>query len=254
MYYEKVGDTTTYYIDNADVFPVSIVFTEQPDFVNMIVSEKLKLTQVIPANAAKIPLINFVILDKRKSSGIRKMPGYRSFMGNITINKYDADFVYDLPFKKGATFNVYQGNNGNFSHQNEFAIDFTMPIGTEILAAREGMVIDVKEDSNSGCPAQKCANQGNVISIMHSDGTIGRYYHLQFQGSKVNVGDQVIKGQTIGLSGNTGWSSGPHLHFETYLPTDKGPKFMRTIKTIFRIGDGTKSEFLKEKQNYTRNY
>ncbi len=79
----------------------------------------------------------------QKSDGTKFSYKYKTALGDITIKKYDTSFAYDLPFQKGKLFRVYQGYNGVFSHQNEKAIDFTMPEGTEILAAREGMVVQI---------------------------------------------------------------------------------------------------------------
>lgn len=254
MYFEKKQDTIAYYVDNNDVFPVSLVFAEQPVLENMRKPETFKLIQVIPANAVKIPVIYFVITDKKKAYGIKKMPSYKAYMGDVTIKSYDSEYQYDLPFKKGNSYTVYQGYNGTFSHQNEFSLDFTMPEGTEISAAREGKIIEVVQHNNSGCATQNCANQGNYVAIMHSDGTIAQYFHLKHNGSRVKIGDEVTKGQTIASSGNTGWSNGPHLHFVCFLPSDIAPKYKKTVKTLFKTGDGSKVEYLKEKSQYTKGY
>ena len=254
MYAERNGDATTFYIDNKDIYPVTISFDEQPVYVNMKKPEFFKPLMVIPANARKFTVAHFSIINKSKPSAVRLMPGYTTYLGDVTLVKYDADYIYDLPFKKGASFLVYQGYNGTFSHQNDNAIDFVMPVGTEITAAREGLVIDVMQDSNTGCAMERCADLGNAVAILHADGTVAKYFHLQFKGARVNKGDMVLRGQTIGLSGNTGFSSGPHLHFECHLPTNKGPKYARTIKTLFKTGNGKNVEYLKEKTSYSKNY
>lgn len=120
-----------------------------------------------------------------------------------------------LPFPKGKAVTVSQGNNGYFSHygSSEYAIDFPVEEGTEIVAAREGTVWAVRGDSNSGCATEDCADQANYVIIDHGDATFGIYYHLKKDGALVTPGTKVCKGQKIALSGNTGFSSGPHLHF-----------------------------------------
>ena len=120
-----------------------------------------------------------------------------------------------LPFEAGRTVTVSQGFNGYFSHYSDsrYAVDFPVDEGTTVVAARGGMVWRVKEDSNSGCAEDTCASQGNYVIIDHGDATFGYYYHLQQNGALVAAGDQVCVGQPIGKSGNTGFSSGPHLHF-----------------------------------------
>ncbi|MBW2276667.1 MAG: M23 family metallopeptidase [Deltaproteobacteria bacterium] len=126
----------------------------------------------------------------------------------------DLQFVR-LPFEQGAMVDISQGNHGYFSHYDNsvHAVDFPCSEGTTIVAARRGVVKSLYEDSDTGCPDPDCADDGNYVIIDHGDATFGRYWHLQQGGALVGVGDQVQRGEPIGLSGNTGWSTGPHLHF-----------------------------------------
>jgi murein DD-endopeptidase MepM/ murein hydrolase activator NlpD len=240
-------------MDNSDPFPYSFEFFDQPQVENMrSIGEHFNNRYVIEGNTSKMRLAQFVPLDTKISFAFKKIPRFRISRGNIWKTDYDVDYMYDLPYNKGGIFMVIQGYNGEYSHKNQYAVDFKMPEGTEILAAREGYVTEIKQDSNIGCPSEACVSQGNFVRIIHSDGTIAEYYHLKYNGAKVKTGDKVEKGQTIGLSGNTGWSSGPHLHFDCYLPGLKGKRIY--VKTLFRINDGEKTKYLIQGNNYKRDY
>jgi murein DD-endopeptidase MepM/ murein hydrolase activator NlpD len=254
MYNERKGDTITFYVDNQEIYPVSLVFNGQPEINNLKKPELFKTTQVIPAKTVKQKVTYFVVNDKNKGWGIKKMPGYQSYMGDITIKNYDTQYVYDLPFGKGKALWIHQGYNGTFSHQNENSLDFIMPEGTEVLAAREGKVIDIVQSNNRSCPTRSCAPFGNYVSILHPDGTIAQYYHLEQNGVQVKLGDSVTKGQFIAYSGNTGWSSGPHLHFNVYISSATADKNRITVKTLFKTGHGDKVQYLEEGKSYARGY
>jgi murein DD-endopeptidase MepM/ murein hydrolase activator NlpD len=254
MYNERKGDTITFYVDNQEIYPVSLVFNGQPEINNLKKPELFKTIQVIPAKTVKQKVTYFVVNDKNKGWGIKKMPGYQSYMGDITIKNYDTQYVYDLPFGKGKALWIHQGYNGTFSHQNENSLDFIMPEGTEVLAAREGKVIDIVQSNNRSCPTRSCAPFGNYVSILHPDGTIAQYYHLEQNGVQVKLGDSVTKGQFIAYSGNTGWSSGPHLHFNVYISSATADKNRITVKTLFKTGHGDKVQYLEEGKSYARGY
>ena len=125
---------------------------------------------------------------------------------------------YSLPFEKGRSCRVGQGYNGRLSHRgvNQYAVDFAMPEGTIVCAARAGVVVDLKESSDTGGPDKEHADESNYVSIAHADGAIGEYHHLQLDGVLVEIGDRVAVGQAIARSGNTGYSTFPHLHFGVY--------------------------------------
>ena len=132
----------------------------------------------------------------------------------------DVEQWLSLPFPAGSVVEVGQGHSGYFSHNNEshFAIDFPLPEGSPIVAARAGVVLAARGDSNQGCGDISCADDANYVLIDHGDGTRGQYWHLQQNGALVVPGEFVCAGQLIGLSGNTGFSTGPHLHFAVIDP------------------------------------
>jgi len=132
--------------------------------------------------------------------------------------------TYLLPWRPGDYYELIQGNNSVADHQGveAYAFDFSLLPGTLVLAARAGTVSMVKSDSNEGGFNIAYANDANYVVIDHGDGTQALYLHLMYHGALVRVGEQVRQGQPIALTGDTGWTSGPHLHFavERSSPTD----------------------------------
>lgn len=143
--------------------------------------------------------------------------------------------VYCLPYHHGSRYLFVQGANSSFSHQHELSFDFKMASGSTICAAREGVVVAVKEDSDRGGLKNEYLSDGNHVIIRHTDGSMAQYWHLQQNGVLVNEGDSVIKGQPIGLSGNTGYSAFPHLHFQVTGTDGKDilPRFQTKKGIIF---------------------
>jgi hypothetical protein len=146
----------------------------------------------------------------------------------------DTSYVYWLPYEQGHKYFLVQGWASKYSHKDELSLDFKMKPGTKIFAAREGIVTAVKEDAETGGLKDEYLNNGNHIVIRHADGSNGGYWHLQKEGALVNIGDTVQKGQLIGLSGNTGYSAFPHLHFYVYKNEDG----FKTLPTRFITRSG----------------
>jgi murein DD-endopeptidase MepM/ murein hydrolase activator NlpD len=118
-----------------------------------------------------------------------------------------------LPFEARDTAFVSQGNNGRFTHQgaSRFAFDFNVPIGTAIVAAAAGVVLqtqDMFDRSNDMDP-----DQYNFVLLDHGNGLLTEYGHLRYHGTRVRPTQRVAQGELIGYSGDTGMSTGPHLHF-----------------------------------------
>ena len=120
-------------------------------------------------------------------------------------------YRYPLPWR-GGPFRLTQGPNGRFSHfgpKGRYAMDIAMPEGTPIIAARAGVVVKI-ENRQSGRGTQP---SGNFVRILHNDGTMGVYLHLQRGSVLVREGQQVAYGTPLARSGNTGRSTAPRLHF-----------------------------------------
>jgi len=133
---------------------------------------------------------------------------------------HDDNAVYQAPFAKNATFQISQAFSGKFSHtdeQNQYAVDFALPLNTPIHAARGGVVIEVNNDFYGSGTKQAYKSRANSVRILHSDGTMAIYAHLALEKAQVYPGLKVSAGQLIAYSGNTGFSTGPHLHFAVQL-------------------------------------
>jgi murein DD-endopeptidase MepM/ murein hydrolase activator NlpD len=171
--------------------------------------------------------------------------GIYFLIGSKVTNNLDV-YVYDLPFKPGTKHKVVQGYGGLFSHKSKAALDFDMPVGTAVYAAREGAIYSYKDDSNEGGPFTS-ERKANYIIIKHGDGSFGCYWHLEQHGIVTKNG-WVAKGQLIGYSGRTGFTLWPHLHFtvKRRLKYDKDS----FIKTKFRTSKGV--EILKAGESYEK--
>ena len=142
--------------------------------------------------------------------------------------KGDSSYAYALPFEKGSSYFLVQAYDSKLSHRGEFALDFKMKPGSKVAAARDGVVVAVKEDSKVGGTKKEYLSQGNYVIVQHSDGSYAHYWHLSHEGALVAMGDSVKSGQVIGLSGNTGYSAFPHLHFEVTSSAQTGSRQLPT--------------------------
>lgn len=156
----------------------------------------------------------------------------------------DSSHVYALPYTTGKSYLVVQGYFSHFSHRHRAAIDFKMKPGTTITAARDGVVIRLQKDQHIGGLNRKYRKFANYVVVQHDDGTRAGYWHLQKNGVLVQVGDTVRQGQPIALSGNTGYTAFPHLHFfvwagsdqqwqqlPTRFQTKNGPRYLRPMRS-----------------------
>lgn len=247
IYYEKSANGYSVYADNYEFCPTTIKI--HFDVNNLRLKDGNDQYYVLTPMKTKQLITTLSIQDRKKAYNFKYT--YKSNLGDHNLEKYDSDFQYNLPFSKSNSFILAQGYNGDFSHQNKNALDFSMPIGTKVKAVRDGIVVKVKENNSKNCGDESCKKFNNYITIYHSDGTFSEYTHIRKDGAIVKVGDKVKKGKTIAYSGNVGWSTGPHLHLVIFLQKLEN---RITLRTKFKTGTGENLEFLLEKQEYTRNY
>ncbi|MFY0592435.1 M23 family metallopeptidase [Roseivirga sp.] len=212
------GDTMKLYISNPK--PYAQTVSLKLAYSKMKLDGELKEFIVVPPNTDNFVAAKFFMEDIAASK--LNWAGSQYFMGDIYA-KHDDEYVYSLPYRKGDSYKIITPNNA----ENYFLL-IGMSEGTPIRAARDGEVLLVRSDSETGCAVVDCAKFANYIIIRHSDGTMALYSHLRKNGVDVKVGDLVKAGDYIGSSGNTGWSKSPRLRFEVF----KGNK---TIETKFRL-------------------
>ncbi|MGZ5070991.1 MAG: peptidoglycan DD-metalloendopeptidase family protein [Methylobacter sp.] len=144
---------------------------------------------------------------------------YRYMIGR-PLAHYSSTTGYLPPIAPNAAFQISQGFGGGFSHndeQNQYAVDIAMPVGTAVHAARSGIVLEAEDDFYKGGANKAYTSEANNIRILHDDGSMAIYAHLELEKAQVHPGMEVAAGQLIGYSGNTGFSTGPHLHFAVQI-------------------------------------
>lgn len=184
---------------------------------NKIFNEKYHLNDTILI----LPLEKRILKFEGKIDDDTKF-SYSSFLGNpynIT-NKNKLGY----PFPKGRKYKIIQGYNGKYSHNNDynrFALDFDLNVNDTICSADDGIIVGLIEDYKFGGNTQiwRENDRSNFITIYHPhSGVYTQYVHLIYKGSLVKLGDEVKKGQVIAISGITGFTDTPHLHFNVLIP------------------------------------
>ena len=157
------------------------------------------------------------VVEKQNSSKAMSFSSQFQFLPGDPEAVHSPEGPYRLPFALATTFPVSQAYPDRITHgdpSSEHAVDFSMPIGTPIYAARGGTIIEVASDFfDSGVDPSVDGPRANVVRVLHEDGTMALYAHLSWNSIRVVPGERVARGQYLADSGNTGFSTGPHLHF-----------------------------------------
>ena len=119
---------------------------------------------------------------------------------DVALGRIDADhddaYLYRLPYGDDVSFPIIQGYGAKLSHRGaeRYTLDFGMPVGTPVHAARDGTVVLVEDSHDVGCPREECGRFANFVVVLHSDGTTGEYFHLERGSVQVRVGEHVARG------------------------------------------------------------
>jgi len=211
---EREGSSTHFMVENSELTEVTMTF----DFA----TKNLKGDVAFPYTATFKPGETEAFTLSPMTTNSDWEYSYTNYYKLGSAVAVPDDYVYSLPYAPGTSHRITQGYNGKYSHQgsNKYAIDWQMPEGTVVCAARGGLVVKVKDDSDRGGGNIKFDPYNNYVLIRHDDGTLGHYCHLKKGGVMVHPGEVVKTGQPIALSGSTGFSTGPHLHFCVFIAHD----------------------------------
>lgn len=215
MYFKKnnVGDTLYLTLVNNMYGPVEVKIFPNDELKKVISAKEYFILKARDSMERAVSIPMAIIKD---SSDLRFTDFAKVDLKlGLPSTKHVEDYEYALPYPKGKKYRIVQGFNGKFTHNSKksrYAIDFNLNIGDTICAAREGIVVRTR-DRFKEHGGKSLIDKANLITILHDDGTLAQYVHLDYQGVLVEPGEQVKKGQPIGISGYTGFARGAHLHF-----------------------------------------
>jgi murein DD-endopeptidase MepM/ murein hydrolase activator NlpD len=235
---------THFYVENDELCEITMSF--ELGLRNLKPNSGAALTATFPPQK----ITEAFVLEPQKDDAPWEYSYTNYFKLGSSIAIHDDKHVYQLPYAPGSKYKVTQAYGGTFSHKgsNKYAIDWQMPEGTPVLAARDGVVVKTKDDSSTGGGNIRFDPYNNYVLIRHDDGTLGHYCHLQKSGVCVKPGQLVHTGDMIARSGNTGFSSGPHLHFAVFKTRDGKERISLPIR--FRTND-EQATTLAEGRRYT---
>lgn len=237
---EKVGNARYEVIARNRGYAPCWVRVEFLQAHNIRADAPLALEQLVPAGSTKI-MATLSAQDVRETMAFRLSTAFS--IGDPDA-VHDPQAVYRLPYPDDRSFAVSQAPGGPITTHTTpaaaEAVDFDMPEGTAVLAARAGIVVEANLNHGASGTAETLLDKANFIRILQADGTLALYAHLKRASPLVSTGDAVAAGQQIAWSGNTGYSSGPHLHFAVQRNSARGNGYTRieSLPVQFMTGKG----------------
>lgn len=213
VYYRLVDDQIRLFARNDYHGPVQIDIGLDELREVELPSADQSLSFVVPARRDTF-LLGFTISEQATQPYVAYR--YRYLLGDPAA-EHRPERPYRAPFAVARSYTVSQAYPYAITHTTEdaaYAVDISMPVGTGVYAAREGVVVDVASTNyRGGLDPTRDGAEANIVRVLHDDGTYAIYAHLNWNAIRVRPGDVVTRGEYIADSGNTGFSTGPHLHF-----------------------------------------
>lgn len=206
---ENTRSGRAYRATNDEPVPATVTLTfEAPG--NLQAGASRPIVRVVPPRSSEILVrLSTVLIDP----SIRPELSIAIDLGSSQTEP-DVDHLYGVPFGGDVRRELTQGFGGADSHLGSmrYSLDFLMPEGTPVVAARGGIVLYIQDGFTKGGADPDLLEAANVVVVAHSDGTMASYGHLT-RGIPVSIGQTVREGDLLGSSGATGFAGRPHLHF-----------------------------------------
>lgn len=211
---EYFMDSITVRLNNPVNSPLRYFLSSESEDLNQQLEQYSPVT-LVPLQDSLI-ILRYRRKDKQKIKMLNRLGD-----PTIPIDNYPIS----LPITTNSSSRILQAYSGSYSHNHiysKYAIDFHLKVGDTICSADNGIVVGVIERySESG--GEEWRDYANYIRIYHPKSNLyTEYYHLDKNGSLVEIGDTVLIGQSIGVCGMTGYTNYPHLHFNLKRATEKG--------------------------------
>ena len=201
---------------NRRELPVSVTIRITAE-ENLASDREFPFYYVVPPNS-DICIARLFPLAKGKNYAFRTSSSWMA--GDYAARHNPQQERYRVPWVAGESYIVSQAPNGpmttHFEPYNRNAIDFVMPEGTPVNAARSGKIVGTEASYKAGGYDRTLLDKANYVDVLHDDGTVASYVHLKENSLVVTIGQKVSAGEKLALSGSTGYSSGPHLHFSVW--------------------------------------